>query len=117
MEADYIEIAGKVYRVEVNWNVMEKICEMKGIKDITKMDSLVSFSPGELREVMMISIAEGERLQGNKLEISSEDLFSGVRMPQMMEFMSIFKKHVSPEASDSAPREPVKKKRKRRWFR
>ena len=63
-----ITINGKEYRVAVNWNAIRDYCQRKGIKDLTQIDSVLSFNIDGMLTMAHCCIKEGERLEGRQLE-------------------------------------------------
>jgi hypothetical protein len=110
---EYIELAGKKYRIEFNWNTITDYCEIKNITDLSALDSLASLSPGELRQFLHCAIKEGERMDGRELEITAVEFGGMLKFDDIQKLMQVFQKQSSfPGVSTSAGT----KKKKRLFF-
>ena len=52
MKKDYIEIAGKRYRVESNWNALTAFLEAVGRNTLEELSKIDSIKPTELTAMM-----------------------------------------------------------------
>ena len=103
-----ITINGKEYRVAVNWNAIRDYCQRKGIKDLTQIDSVLSFNIDGLLTLAHCCIKEGERLEGRQLEETEEDLGAMMAPMEMTEFA---KSYVRQAMTGIAVESTAKKKR------
>ena len=81
-----ITINGQEYRIAVNWNAIRDYCQRKRIKDLTQMDSVLSFNIDGMLTMAHCCIKEGERLEGRKFEETEEDLGAMMTPVTMTEF-------------------------------
>lgn len=96
MKKDYIEIAGKRYRVEVNWNATTAFLQAVGRDTIEDLAGITTFRPSELTALMAACIAEGERLDGRGDTPSALDLGAVISPNDVAEFMKIYLGQSSP---------------------
>lgn len=108
MKKDYIEIAGKRYRVEVNWNALTSFLEAVGRDTIEELSQLSNFKPSEMTHLMAASIAEGQRLDGSKDVPSAMDLGAVIKPEDVLAFMKIYARQSNPQLE---PEEPKKEER------
>ena len=107
MTADYIEIDGRKYRVEANWNAMVAFLAATG-RDT--WDGLVSFDhvlPSDLAPLAAACINEGERIDGHDCHFSAEDLGAMLSVRLVSEFLPIY---TSRRLRMLLPRKGAKKK-------
>ena len=103
-----ITINGKEYRVAVNWNAIRDYCQRKGIKDLTQIDSVLSFNIDGMLTMAHCCSKEGERLEGRQLEETEEDLGAMMAPMEMTEFA---KSYVRQAMTGIAVESTAKKKR------
>lgn len=103
-----ITINGQEYRVAVNWNAIQDYCHRKGIKDLTQIDSVLSFNIDGMLTMAHCCIKEGERLEGRKFEETEEGLGAVMTPMEMTEFA---KSYVRQATTGIAGEAPTKKKR------
>ena len=72
MKKDYIEIAGKRYRVESNWNALTAFLDAVGRNTLDELSKIDAIRPSELTALMAACIAEGERLDGRGSVLSPD---------------------------------------------
>ena len=114
MDKDYIEIAGTGYRIECNWNAIQWLCDLKGIKDLAKLDRVGELSPSEMAEFLWVCIQQGAACDGVTLQLTREQLMPNVRASHMIQFSTIFKAQMQPSSSGQTPGKDVSKKKIRR---
>lgn len=97
MTADYIEIDGRKYRVEANWNAMVAFLAATG-RDT--WDGLVSFDhvlPSDLAPLAAACINEGERIDGHECHFSAEDIGALLSVRLVSDFLPIYTRQASPD--------------------
>lgn len=108
MKKDYIEIAGKKYRVEVNWNALVTFLSAVGRDTLDELSRIDTIRPSELTTLMAACIIEGERLDGRKVEGGtlnfSLDLGSVVTPEDVREFMDIYVRQSNPHRPVDEPK-------------
>ena len=105
MTKDYIEIAGKRYRVETNWNALTAFLESVGRNTLDELSKIGTIRPSELTAMMAACIAEGERLDGRDGAPSALDLGTVITPENVGEFIDIYVRQSSPKLD----REELKK--------
>lgn len=106
---DYLTLKGVKFRVEVNWNATTEFCELKGIKNLTKLDSIVNLSAADFRLYVFSCIKEGERMDGRSFEITPIELGSMMTEANIVQFIDIYKKQTIYKSSSDTGK--VKKKK------
>ena len=104
MKKDYIEIAGKTYRVESNWNALIAFLCAVGRDDITQLSKIKSIRPSEIMPLMAACIAEGERLDGKDGAPTALDLGAVVTPDDVHEFMDIYARQSEPKVKVEQPK-------------
>lgn len=104
MKKDYIEISGKRYRVEVNWNATTSFLQAVGRDTIEDLAGITTFRPSELTHLMAACIAEGERLDGRDNAPSALDLGAVITPTDVAAFMKVYLKQSSPEVEVDEPK-------------
>ena len=104
MKKDYIEIAGKRYRVEVNWNATTAFLQAVGRDTIEDLAGITTFRPSELTALMAACIAEGERLDGRDGAPSALDLGAIITPDNVREFLEIYVRQSNPKLNQEAPK-------------
>jgi len=112
---EFISINNCEYRVEPNWNVICDFCEQKQWK-ITELANLAECSPSDINSLFYLSIVEGERLEGRKVEIPQRDLFANVNPDIVANFVRIFFRCYIGEQNVSEEQEKGSKKKKIFWI-
>ena len=104
MKKDYIEIGGKTYRVESNWNALIAFLCAVGRDDITQLTKIKSIRPSEIMPLMAACIAEGERLDGKEGSPTAMDLGAVATPEDVREFMSIYARQSEPKVNVEQPK-------------
>ncbi len=104
MKKDYIEIAGKTYRVESNWNALIAFLCAVGRDDITQLSKIKSIRPSEIMPLMAACIAEGERLDGKDGAPTALDLGAVVTPDDVQVFMDIYARQSEPKVKVEQPK-------------
>ena len=102
---DRITIAGKEYRVEVNWR---SILAFMSLKDTDSMECLASLSVPDWVELMCMCIIEGERLDGNDVSKTIGDEVFRLRPGEVVEAITAFTRIYSEQSTAKLPAEPKK---------
>ena len=104
MKKDYIEIAGKRYRVESNWNALTAFLEAVGRNTLEELSKIDSIKPTELTAMMAACIAEGQRLDGVKDVPSALDLGAVITPDDVRTFLDIYVRQSNPQVSQDEPK-------------
>ena len=97
MKKDYIEIAGKRYRVESNWNALTAFLDAVGRNTLDELSKIDTIRPTELTALMAACIAEGERLDGRDGAPSALDLGAIIAPENVREFLDIYVRQSNPQ--------------------
>lgn len=109
MVKDFIEINGRRYRVEVNWNATTAYLQAVGRDTLEELAKIDTFRPSELTALMAACIAEGERLEGRQDAPSALDLGAAITPAHVTEFLRIYVKQSSPQVDVEAAEDAQKK--------
>lgn len=90
MEKSFIEIGGKRYRVEVNWNALGNFLSLVGDDSIGGLTKLDQFRVTHITSLVVACIKEGERLEGNDVSLDPLKLGETFRLSNFQEFMAIY---------------------------
>lgn len=113
---DFVEIGGKEYRVEFNWNALGDYLEEKGcgLQDLQKFTDM---GANDMTILAWAGIKEGERLEGRKFEMSPRDLGVYLTGSDATAIIDIFSRHyLGKDAEKGGTEEPAASKKKLRWF-
>lgn len=104
MKKDYIEIAGKRYRVESNWNALTAFLDAVGRDTLDELSKIDTIRPTELTALMAACIAEGERLDGRIDPPSALDLGAVISPDDVRRFLEIYVRQSNPQLSQEEPK-------------
>jgi len=104
MKKDYIEIAGKRYRVETNWNALTNFLFAVGRDTLDDLSQINSIRPSELTALMAACIAEGERLDGRGGAPSAVDLGAVITPGDVRDFLEIYVRQSNPKVDVEEPK-------------
>ena len=104
MKKDYIEINGKRFRVESNWNALTAFLEAVGRNTLDELSKINNFRPSELTSLMAACIAEGQRLDGNKDVPTALDLGAIITPDNVREFLEIYVRQSNPKLNQEEPK-------------
>ena len=104
MKKDYIEIAGKRYRVESNWNALTAFLDSVGRNTLEELSKIDSIKPSELTALMAACIAEGQRLDGSKDAPSALDLGAVITPEDVRRFLDIYVRQSNPQIEQEEPK-------------
>lgn len=105
---NYIEIAGKRYRVANNWNATVLYSEIKGIEDLGGLDDLSKLKPRDLTTMMRCCLIAGEELDEKDFDLSENQLAGFMNGVAIGKFLQIFKR----QANDGLSAEEIKERDK-----
>ena len=104
MKKDTIVIAGKTYRVEVNWNALSAFLAAVGRDSIEELASFNTIRPSEIAALIWACIREGERLEGREFKLSVLDIGSVIGPADVAVFMEIYVRQSSPQMEVENPK-------------
>ena len=104
MKKDYIEIAGKRYRVESNWNALTAFLDAVGRNTLDELSKIDSIRPSELTAMMAACIAEGERLDGRGNAPTPLDLGAVITPDDVRNFLEIYVRQSNPQLNQEEPK-------------
>lgn len=104
MKKDTIMIAGKEYRVEVNWNALAAFLASVGRDTIEDLASFSTIRPSEITALMAACIAEGERLEGRDCKLTALDLGAVITPEDVAAFMEVYVRQSSPRLEVENPK-------------
>ena len=90
MEKSFINIGGKTYRVEVNWNALSAFLKAVGRDTLEGLSDIASLRPSDIAPLMAAAINEGERLEGKDSHLTGESLGEVLLPVHVGEFMDIY---------------------------
>ena len=98
MKKDYINIGGKEYRVEVNWNALAAFLAAVGRDSIEELANFNTIRPSEITALIAACIIEGERLDGKStVVLTALDLGAVITPADVAAFMDIYVRQSSPK--------------------
>jgi hypothetical protein len=116
MGTDYIQLSNGIkYRVEVNLNAIEAICRELGIDDFSRIDNLSAIKVHELKTLVHLCIAEGERMDNRLLPMDAIELAAYFRITTIQEFMAIFNRQSAVQVTQQKKRASINSWM-RNWF-
>ena len=104
MKKDTIVIAGKTYRVEVNWNALAAFLAAVGRDTIEELASFNTIRPSEIAALVWACIKEGERLEGREFALSVLDIGAIIGPADVAAFMEIYVRQSSPQMEVENPK-------------
>lgn len=107
MEKHYIELGGRRFRAEYNWNALTSFLVATGQDTMEGMSDL-KMRPSEIAKMIFFAVREGERLDGRELDITEEWIGENLDTQKVVEIFSIFNAHTS----NGAKAEPGESKKK-----
>lgn len=94
---DRINIGGKEYRVEANWNALIAFLETKGETSLESLQNFGSLKVTDIAGLMAACINEGERLEGHSCDFTAKDLGAMISAATVSEFLKIYYKQSVPQ--------------------
>ena len=107
MEKSFINIGGRDYRVEVNWNALSAFLKAVGRDTLEGLSDISSMKPSDIAPLMAAAINEGERLEGRESRFTGESIGEVIRPSHVGKFMAIYIDQS--RAQLEADEEPAKK--------
>ena len=104
MKKDYIEINGKRFRVESNWNALTSFLDAVGRDTLDELSRINTIRPSELTALMAACIEEGERLDGRDGAPSAKDLGAIITPDDVREFLTIYVRPSNPKLNQDEPK-------------
>jgi hypothetical protein len=98
MTHDYVEINGKDYRIEFNWNSMTDFFDRVGKKpsDLDKMDELTA---AQYTTLFHAGVVEGCRMDGVEFPFSEKDFGAALTINNVAELLMLYRKHSTVKSS------------------
>ena len=97
MKKDYIEISGRRFRVEANWNALTSFLDAVGRDTLDELSRINTIRPSELTALMAACIEEGERLDGRDGAPSAKELGAIITPDDVREFLTIYVRQSNPK--------------------
>lgn len=100
MLKDYIELGGRKFRVEANWNSQVEYLEMCGKETFEDLATVLKdITPKRALCLMAATINEGERLDGNAAKLTPEDVGAMLSRDghEFTDFIRIYTRQGSPD--------------------
>lgn len=98
---NHIVIAGKMVRVEANWNAILAFLELKGTDSMEALSSVGRLAPSDLAGLMACCINEGQRLDGKDDRYTSEIIGASCTIGDITKFLLIYTDQTTSQASES----------------
>lgn len=73
MQNDYIEIDGKDYRIEFNWNTISKFITLSG-RQLIEAEKIASLPAEDITLFIHCALVEGCRLDGEKFPFTVDEV-------------------------------------------
>lgn len=108
MEMDYIEIKGRRYRVETNWNALTSFLAAVGRDTIDELSKIQGIRPSELTALMAACIEEGERLEGRGDTPSAKELGAMITPEDVKTFFDIYIRQSNPKRPADEPKKEAR---------
>lgn len=105
---DYIDIAGKKYRIEANWNAITAFLLAVNANDSQSLGSALNLKPSDYPQMMASCINEGERMDGRDCNFTGADIAAMCGIGDMMKFLTIFNKQAFPSSTPETEKKKVK---------
>lgn len=105
MDKAFITIAGREYRVEVNWNSLVAFLRAVDRDTLDELSHIETLRPSEITTLMAACIEEGERLEGRGGNIpSAQDLGALISLDDAADFLRIYVDQSRPRQEVKAPK-------------
>lgn len=105
---DYIDIAGKKYRIEANWNAITAFLLAVNANDSHSLGNALNLKPSDYPQMMASCINEGERLDSRECNFTAVDIASMCGIGEMMQFLTIFNRQAFPANTSGKEKKKVK---------
>jgi hypothetical protein len=94
MKYDSIEINGKDYRIEFNWNTIVNFIDADNLT-LADLDRLGTMSPRQITNLIWCALKEGCRLEKVEFPFSVEDLGAVLGVETITEILKIYTRQTS----------------------
>lgn len=94
MQNDYIEIEGKDYRIEFNWNTISKFLTMSG-RQLTDAEKISSLPAEDITLFIHCAMVEGCRLDGGKFPFTVDEVGGMMDIADIPVLFAIFSDQMS----------------------
>lgn len=91
---DKMNIGGKEYRVEVNWNAVTAFLEATNSDSMEALANIGQLKPSDVTALMAACINEGERLEGHDTHVSALDLGAQLQISDISLFFDIYRRQM-----------------------
>lgn len=105
---DYLEISGKKYRIEANWNAITAFLLAVNANDSVSLGNALNLKPSDYPAMMAACINEGERLDGRECNLKGSDIAVMCGIGEMMQFLAIFNRQAFPATTPEKEKKKVK---------
>ena len=104
MQKDYMNIGGKQYRIEVNWNAVGDFLAAVGRDSLEELSNIGVLKPSEIATFIACAANEGERLEGRECALKGRDVGAMMTADDLAVFLEIYirQSHPQVEAEDPA---------------
>lgn len=113
---DFVEINGREYRVEFNFNAVGDFCAIKG----AGLDIFERFGDLGINDFILLfhcGIVEGERLEGRDCDLTLRDLGAVIDATDLEHVATIIERHYAGQAnSGDGSKTGSEAKKKTRWL-
>jgi len=96
---------GRTFRVELNWNAIVAFLESSGRDDVRELANLSALRPSDLAGLLAAGIHEGERLEGNDVRLTAEEVGVASDFGVMGAFIQIFTRQMNPKGAAETKKE------------
>jgi hypothetical protein len=94
MKYDSIEINGKDYRIEFNWNTVCNFIE-KEKKTLADLEKLNELPPRQITCLLWCGMVEGCRLEGIDFPFTVDDFGAALTVNDIADIFNIYRRHTS----------------------
>lgn len=94
MKFDSIEINGKDYRIEFNWNTVCNFIEREN-KTLADLEKLNEMTPKQITSLLYSGMLEGCRMEGVSFPFSLDDFGAALSVTDIADILNIYRRHTS----------------------
>jgi hypothetical protein len=116
MEAEYITLRGKQYRVEATVGALKKFCNHKGLNDLAAIDKINTTSFDDLQYLIYGCLESGAAMEGASLDFEMSDLFEMMRPADIAVFMDIYKEQSGISSAEVDKKKAQRLKSQPKWW-
>jgi hypothetical protein len=106
MRNDYIEINGKKFRIEFNWNAISSFIEDNNLS-LSSIDELDNLKPSQITSLIFNAIKEGARIENIPFNFNEKDVGASLSLKNISDILVVFNRQVQATNAN----QPVKKKK------